>query len=108
MFMRSYLLLDYVSFFQCEPCLDACDDPNMRCNPQNRVCICIDGFKLDTSGKRCTRDDHTLTELDCESNAQCNRIPNARCNQDIGEPFSLYFYIIPVICPANVNFGVFI
>lgn len=71
--------------FQCLPCLDEergrCADLHMRCSAATRVCICVDGYKLDESGTRCVSDTVSVSEIDCETIADCARLPNSRCNE---------------------------
>lgn len=74
--------------FQCPSCSDdrgGCSDVNMKCSAATRMCICMEGYVLDSSGKRCVPEEGTVSEVGCESDVDCSLLPNSRCSLRIGE-----------------------
>lgn len=57
-----------------------CKDPNMRCSAGRLVCICKDGYRLDSTGKQCVPDGASMSEIDCTNDNDCKLLPNSQCN----------------------------
>ena len=65
-----------------------CADENMYCNIV-RLCICVDGYKLDETGETCIKDQAPVSEIDCVTIDDCVRLPNSYCNDRRGM-FNVY------------------
>ena len=64
----------------------------MYCNIV-RLCICVDGYKLDESGETCVKDQAPVSEIDCVTIDDCVRLPNSYCNDRTG--------ITSIVCVRN-------
>ena len=64
--------------------MEPCFDSHMRCSLQHNLCICKEGYKLSEDGHSCILITASISEIPCDRDAHCRRLPNSQCNEEKG------------------------
>ena len=56
----------------------------MICLEGFRICICDDGYQLDSSRIMCEPKEEIITSQSCDDVGDCSLIPNSQCMDSLG------------------------
>lgn len=57
----------------------------MVCNSKSRLCVCEEGYKLDSTAVACTELSGAATTIPCRSQADCASYLSTVCSPSAGE-----------------------
>lgn len=72
---------------QCPPCSGdgaSCGRKSMICVSGPRMCICDDGYQMDSAGEQCVVNNGVIIPQECAQEKDCSFIPNSHCNNALG------------------------
>ncbi|XP_067940418.1 uncharacterized protein [Watersipora subatra] len=68
----------------CPACSGSCSGANMVCNSLSRLCVCVEGYKLDPTGLVCSRLSGETSNIPCRHQVDCASFPSTICSPAAG------------------------
>lgn len=115
-FMCQWYIADTVCH-SCPACSGSCFGQNVVCNTKSRLCVCVEGYKLDPTGLVCTDISGATTNIPCRHQVDCASYPSTLCSRAVGKKmnntvskvvfrliyFSLWNYVIWATVRSNMH-----